>query len=151
MKTIAHAFVAAAATLLSGAAMAAACDVEIEGTDAMRFNKDVISVPASCKSFEVKLKHTGKLAKAAMGHNVVISKTADVQGIATDGIAAGVDKNYLKPGDARVIATTKLIGGGESDSIKFDPKKLKAGEEYSFFCSFPGHASLMKGKVTLVK
>ncbi len=44
-----------------------------------------------------------------------------------------------------MIAATKLLGGGESDSVKVDVSKLKAGETYSFFCSFPGHAGLMKG------
>ncbi|WP_240348810.1 plastocyanin/azurin family copper-binding protein, partial [Pseudomonas viridiflava] len=27
---------------------------------------------------------------------------------------------------------------------------LKAGDDYSFFCSFPGHSSMMKGSVSLV-
>jgi azurin len=27
--------------------------------------------------------------------------------------------------------------------------KLAAGEKYGFFCSFPGHISMMKGTVTL--
>ena len=137
--------------LASGAASAADCDVEIEGNDAMQFNKSSIIVPASCKQFTVKLKHVGKLPKAAMGHNWVLSKATDMQGIATDGIPAGVDKGYVKPGDARVIAMTKLIGGGESDSVTFDVAKLKAGDSYAYFCSFPGHSSVMKGTVTLAK
>ena len=127
------------------------CEVDIEGNDAMQFNKNSITVPASCKQFTVKLKHTGKLPKAAMGHNWVLSKTADVQGVATDGIPAGLDKQYVKAGDARVIAHTKVVGGGESDSVKFDTSKLKAGDAYTFFCSFPGHSSIMKGTLTLAK
>ena len=85
-----------------------------------------------------------------MGHNLVVAKTSDVQAISADGIAAGVDKDYLKADDARVIAHTKLIGGGESDSVTFDVSKLDAAEAYQFFCSFPGHAALMKGALTLV-
>ncbi len=135
--------------LASGAASAAQCDVEIEGNDAMKFNKSSIDVPASCKQFTVKLKHVGKLPKAAMGHNWVLTKAADLQGVATDGIPAGVDKGYIKPGDARVIAMTKLIGGGETDSVTFDVAKLKAGDSYAFFCSFPGHSSLMKGTLAV--
>lgn len=130
---------------------AADCAVEIESNDAMQFNKPTISVPASCKQFTVKLKHVGKLPKTAMGHNWVLSKTSDMQGVANDGIAAGASKDFLKDKDARVIAHTKLIGGGESDSVTFAPSALKAGEAYSFFCSFPGHSALMKGTVTLAK
>ena len=44
----------------------------------------------------------------------------------------------------------EMIGGGESTSVTFDVSKLAAGEDYSFFCSFPGHYSLMKGSLTLV-
>jgi azurin len=70
-------------------------------------------------------------------------------GIATDGMAAGIDKSYLKEGDTRVIAHTKIIGAGEKDSVTFDVSKLTAGESYQFFCSFPGHNSMMKGAVVL--
>ncbi len=137
--------------LLAGPVLAATCDIEIEGNDAMQFNKTVIAVPASCKQFTVKLKHVGKMPKAAMGHNWVLSKAADAQGVAADGIGAGLDKAYVKPGDARVIAHSKVIGGGETDAVSFDVGKLKAGDSYAWFCSFPGHASLMKGTLALVK
>lgn len=136
---------------LTGPALAAPCEAEIEGDDAMKFSKASIDVPQSCKKFTVKLKHTGKLQKSAMGHNWVLTKTSDMQGAVNDGIAAGLDKDYLKAGDTRVIAHTKLLGGGESDSVSFDTSKLQKGGDYSFFCSFPGHASVMKGKLTFAK
>lgn len=140
------------AALLAGPALAApACNVELEANDAMQFNKNSISVPASCKQFTVKLKHVGKLPKNGMGHNWVLTKAADAQGAAADGIAAGLAKDYVKPADARVIAHTKIIGGGEADSVSFDSAKLKAGESYAWFCSFPGHSSIMKGTLTLTK
>lgn len=136
---------------LSSSVLAADCSAEIEGNDAMQFNKASISVPQSCKQFTVKLKHSGKLPKTAMGHNWVLSKTADVQGIATDGMAAGAAKNYVKDGDVRVIAHTKVVGGGESDAVTFQTAKLKAGESYTYFCSFPGHSGIMKGSLQLTK
>lgn len=142
----------AVACVLAGPALAAGpCEAEIDSTDAMQFTKSTLAVPASCKQFKLTLKHVGKLPKAAMGHNWVLSKTADMAGIASDGIAAGLPNDYLKPGDARVIAATKLIGGGESASVSFDVAKLKAGEAYSYFCSFPGHSAIMKGQLTLAK
>jgi azurin len=64
-----------------------------------------------------------------------------------DGQAAGPDNNYLKPGDTRVLAATKLIGGGEETTISFDPSMLEAGGDYTFFCSFPAHYVLMNGKL----
>lgn len=135
----------------SAPVLAADCTVEIEGNDAMQFNKPAIEVSQSCKEFTVKLKHSGKMPKQAMGHNWVLAKTADVQAVATDGIAAGLPQDYVKAGDARVVAHTKIIGGGESDSVTFSPAKLAAGGSYTYFCSFPGHSSLMKGTLKLVK
>lgn len=136
--------------LASTPLLAAECAVDVESNDQMTFNTQAISVSKSCKTFTVNLKHTGSLPKTAMGHNWVLSKTADMPGVATDGISAGPDASYLKAGDERVIAHTDLIGGGESTSVTFDVSKLAAGEDYSFFCSFPGHYSLMKGSLALV-
>jgi azurin len=68
-----------------------------------------------------------------------------VSGIASDGVGAGFAKDHIKDGDARVIAHTKIVGGGQSTSVTFPMSKLKAGESYTYFCSFPGHSSIMKG------
>lgn len=58
---------------------------------------------------------------------------------------AGMAGGFLKAGDDRVIAHTQVIGGGQSDTITFSTAKLSKGGDYVFFCSFPGHASMMKG------
>ena len=153
MKTLSRALCATAtlaATLLGASgAMASECAATIESNDAMQFNVKSMVVPKSCKSFTVTLKHVGKLPKAAMGHNWVLTKSADMAATAKDGIAAGVPNHYLQPQDARVIASTPLIGGGESSTIEFSVAQLSATESYSYFCSFPGHASLMKGSLKL--
>ena len=140
---------AAVLGLLCTPLWAADCATTIEGNDAMQFNLKTIEVPSSCKDFTVTLKHTGKLAKNVMGHNWVLSSAADEAGINADGMSAGLDNNYIKPGDTRVIAHTKVVGAGESDATTFAVSKLKAGESYAFFCSFPGHAALMKGTLTV--
>ena len=136
-------------TLASSQLMAAECKVDVDSTDQMSYNTKEITIDKSCKTFTVNLAHSGSLPKNVMGHNWVLSKTADMAGIATDGMAAGIDKNYLKEGDERIIAHTKIIGAGEKDSATFDVSKLTAGESYQFFCSFPGHNSMMKGAVVL--
>lgn len=144
-------FAAALLIAASSSSFAADCKTTVEGNDAMQFNTKAITVDKSCKQFAVTLKHAGKLPKAAMGHNWVLTKAADLQPVATDGIAAGLAANYVKAGDARVIAHTKVVGGGESDSVTFDVSKLAAGQDYAFFCSFPGHSSIMKGTLALSK
>ncbi|HEY9573307.1 MAG TPA: azurin [Pusillimonas sp.] len=140
---------AALLSIMSASAMAAQCEATIESNDAMQFNTKEMTVDKTCKEFTVHLKHVGQLPKAAMGHNWVLTKEADKQGVATDGMAAGLDKDYVKAGDTRVIAHTAVIGGGESTSVKFDATKLAAGENYTFFCSFPGHWAIMTGSLKL--
>ena len=136
----------------SGAALAAPnCTIALNGDDAMKYDQKEVTVSASCPSIAITLNHVGKLPVTAMGHNVVVSKTADLAGLAKDAIKAGAANAYVPPGDARVIAHTDLVGGGASTKVSFPGKKLTAGEDYSFFCSFPGHSTLMKGKVVVTK
>jgi azurin len=122
------------------------CSVEIEGNDQMQFNLKEIKVDADCTEVEVTLKHPGTFPAAAMGHNWVLAKSEDLQAIVNAGATAGLDNNYLPKGDARIIASTKIIGGGESTSVKFSTSKLAKGGDYEFFCSFPGHWAIMHGK-----
>ena len=136
-------------TLASGHLLAAECAVTVDSTDQMSYNTKEIVIDKSCKTFTVNLTHSGSLPKNVMGQNWVLSKTADMAGVATDGMAAGLDKNYLKDGDTRIIAHTKIIGAGEKDSVTFDVSKLNPAETYEFFCTFPGHNSMMKGSVVL--
>lgn len=124
------------------------CATTVEANDAMQFNTKEIQVSKACKEFTITLKHTGTQPKASMGHNIVIGKTEDMDGIFKDGVGAA-DTDYVKADDARVVAHTKLIGGGEESSLTLDPAKLADGE-YKFACTFPGHGALMNGKVTLV-
>jgi azurin len=132
-----------------GEAAVTGCSVAIEGNDMMKYNVSSITVPSSCSEFTINLTHVGRLPEAAMGHNVVVTATSDMAGVAADGIGAGASAGYVKAGDSRVIAATEMIGGGESTSVTFDVSKLKSGGPYQFFCSFPGHAALMKGSISV--
>jgi azurin len=132
----------------SSMASAKTCSFEVQGTDQMKYDKDAIAVGADCTEVEIKLKHSGTLPKASMGHNWVLTQGADFTPVTSAGVVAGPEQNYVPKGDKRVIAATKLIGGGESTSVKFPTAKLKKGGDYIFFCSFPGHWAVMKGKLT---
>ena len=133
----------------SSNAAAAECKATIDSTDAMQFTTKALTVPKSCKTFTVTLKHVGKLPATVMGHNLVLGKTADIAGIAADGMKAGAASQYVKPGDARVIASSKVIGGGQSTTVTIPVGKLKAGESYTYACTFPGHSSIMRGTLTV--
>ncbi|WP_373746871.1 azurin [Neisseria dentiae] len=142
--------VAASAASGSTAATAEGCEVVVNSDDQMKFDKQELAIKKSCKEFKIVLKHTGKMPKAAMGHNIVISKAEDAQGVVSDGAGATAEKDFVKEGDTRVIAYTKLIGGGEETSVTVDPSKFAEGSQYEFYCTFPGHYGLMHGTVKLI-
>src|SRR5687767_6536873 len=104
------------------------CKLEIAGNDMMQFDKKELTAASDCTQIELTLKHTGKLPATAMGHNWVLVKTADAAAVANAGISAGVKNNYVALDDKRVLAHTKVIGGGESTTVKFSTAALKKGE-----------------------
>jgi azurin len=121
------------------------CKLAITGTDLMQYDKKELDVAADCTSVELTLTHGGKLPKEAMGHNWVLVNTPDLSAVANAGMSAGIASNYIAPGDKKVLANTKLVGGGESATVTFSTSLLKKGGDYTFLCTFPGHNSVMRG------
>ena len=134
----------------AGAARAGDCQLTIEANDMIQFNVRALRVDASCVTIELTLHHVGKQQAHELGHNWVLARTADVRALASAGIAAGFDRDYLPAGDKRIIAATRVVGGGESTTITFGMTMLAAGGDYSFFCSYPGHTSMMRGRFQVV-
>lgn len=136
--------------LFSAKGFAAPCAIEMDVDDALRFTPAQIEVSKTCDKFTVQLKHSGRLPKAAMGHNWVLVKQSDLNGVARTGMAAGETLDFIDPQDKRVIAHTALIGPGESTSVTFAVNKLEPNTRYSFLCTFAGHSPIMQGTLTLV-
>lgn len=138
------------ALLLSSAmALAEDCAVTVESNDTLQFIPNKIEVSRTCQRFTVTLKHTGRLPKLAMGHNWVLAKLSDLDGVARTGMLAGGDQHYIDPKDQRVLANTHVVGGGETTSVTFDASTLHAGERYGFLCTFAGHSPVMRGTIML--
>jgi azurin len=117
----------------------------LNSNDAMLFDKKVIKVNYGEK-ITLTLNHVGKIGKNFMGHNfVLLKKDVDVDDFAQRAIQAR-DNEYIPEGD-EIIITTKILGGGESDTVVFDaPEPGK----YIFICSFPGHYQLMRGEFIVI-
>jgi len=120
-------------------------EIKLSSTDNMLFDKNIIYVNSRQKVI-LTLEHTGKMDKKIMGHNfVLLKKDVDVVSFATKAMVAR-DSEYIPEGN-ETIAYTKLIGGGESDTIVFEaPEK----GSYTYICSFPGHYGMMRG-ILIVK
>jgi azurin len=142
---------ATAALLLTGTALADTCNLSLDATDSMQFSTKRLEIPIGCTEATVTLHHIGKLPVTSMGHNWVLTRKSDLNAVAAAGTAAGAGKGYLPAGDARVIAATRLIGGGEVASVTFSVANLKPLEEYGYFCSFPGHATVMRGTLVVAR
>jgi azurin len=138
-------FIAAVLFVFCGifSSVSAQTAITLTGTDAMQFDKKELKVKAGAK-IKLTLVHSGKLAKAAMGHNFVLLKEGTDVAAFGSKAAQARDTEYIPKSEAAsVIAHTKLVGGGESTTIEFvAPKK----GTYDFICSFPGHYAIMKGK-----
>lgn len=123
-------------------------EVVVEANDQMQFNKKAFEIKAG-DTIKLTLKHVGKLPKIAMGHNLVIlQKGTNLAGWASKAMTAAAT-NYIPVDEASkkaVIAKTKVLGGGETDSVTFS---IKEAGEYQYLCSFPGHFALMQGKITV--
>jgi len=116
-------------------------NIVLNAGDDMKFNLTEIRVKEG-ETIRLTLHHTGKAPKTAMGHNFVLLKAGvSLDGFVTKALEAK-GNDYIPKDEADIIVHTKLIGGGESDSIEFvaPPKG-----SYPFLCSFPGHAMSMNG------
>jgi azurin len=123
----------------------AACVFDLEVGDNLKFNLTEINVSKKCESVTINLAHSGQLQANVMGHNWVLTKAADLEGVANDGMTAGLGADYVPLNDTRVLAASSVIGGGETTSITFAASNFDSSEQYAFFCSFPGHSYSMRG------
>lgn len=111
-------------------------------SDNMVFNAQEITV-FEHQEITLILSHTGKSHKNTMGHNFVLLEEGVV--ISEFGREASKfqQRDYIPEDTSKIIVHTRLLSGGESDTIKF---KAPAKGIYPYLCSFPGHYSVMKGK-----
>jgi azurin len=122
--------------------------VELTGNDQMQFSTRAFEVTTGEK-VTLNLKHIGQLPAAAMGHNVVILKPGTALPAFAAKCATARDHGYIPQDDESkelIVAFTKMIGGGESDTITFT---APAPGSYPFICTFPGHFALMQGVMTV--
>lgn len=147
-----HVAIVLATLMLAGFATRAAAQgrvVEITGNDQMKFNVTSITAKPG-ETLTVKLTNVGKLPKAVMGHNfVLLVKGADASAFAT-AAATARETEYIPPAQKdKILASTKLVGPGETVEVTF--KVPTAPGQYEYLCSFPGHyLAGMKG-VLVVK
>ncbi|MBL6838174.1 MAG: azurin [Puniceicoccaceae bacterium] len=122
--------------------------VDMTANDQMKYNVDAFTVPAG-GAVKLTLRNIGKMPKASMGHNVVfLSADADPNAFAA-AAAAARDSDYIPASlQTQILASSKLLGPGEMDSINFTAPSEPGN--YTFLCSFPAHMFAgMRGIMTV--
>lgn len=124
-------------------------NIAMTGNDQMKFDNTLFKVKAGEK-ITLTLKNVGKLPATAMSHDVVVLKVGS--DVTTFGNAVAQAKDHdidnLSPDEkGLIIASTKMLGPGESDKITFT---LPEAGVYPFLCTFPGHFMTMQGKIVAV-
>jgi azurin len=122
--------------------------VQIEVGDNMKFSVATIADKPG-EQIRVVLKGIGRMPKAAMAHNfVLLKKGANAKDFADKSVAAR-DTDYIAPAlKDQVLASTRLVGPGETADATFTAPRQPG--EYVYLCSFPGHYALgMKGTLVV--
>lgn len=107
----------------------------------LNFNQSELSVPAgSHVSFTFNNDDD-------MLHNLVIVESSAADEVAMAAMKLGLRGHELQyvPALDEVIAYTRLLEPGDSDTIHF--RAFDQPGEYTFVCTFPGHAATMRGKL----
>ena len=122
--------------------------LEMTGNDRMKYNLEAFSVPAG-SLVKLNFRNVGNMPKAAMGHNVVFLKANVDSGAFATAAAAARDSEYIPAQlEDQILAHTKLLGPGDSDTIEFTVPAVNGN--YEFLCSFPAHLFAgMRGVMTV--
>jgi azurin len=116
-------------------------EVQIQADDKMRFDVTAFDAKPGQK-ISVTIKNIGTTPKFSMGHNfVMLDKTVNTGNVTKflDAASTEAAHDYVPPGSKEVLAHSKLLGPGETDTVTFTAPYVPG--EYLYLCSFPGHYS----------
>ena len=144
---------ASKAPAASAAAPAAAAAIPSGPAQELALSPDAVNPMAySIKLFNVKAGQPVKLTftnKAAvpLPHNVVVGKAGSKDALMAASMKImtdpnGMAKGYVPDDCPDIIAHTKLVQPGQSETITF---VCPAPGDYPYMCMFPGHSIMMNG------
>lgn len=122
-------------------------EIKIEGHDNLRFTVETIKVSPG-EQLKITLTTVSNIDdKSMMAHNwVLLKKGTDGMNFVNKGLQHQ-DNDFIDPAlKGKVIAQTKMLGDGETDSIVFHAPAEKG--TYEYVCTFRAHYQAgMKGKL----
>jgi azurin len=113
-------------------------EVQIKADDHMKFDVTAFEAKPGQK-ISVTLTNVGTSPKASMGHNfVMLDRNANIQSF-LDSASMAVADDFVPKNSKGVLAHTRLLGPGETETIAFNAPYVPG--DYPYLCSFPGHYS----------
>lgn len=111
--------------------------ITVIGQDNMQFDKTLIEAEPG-ETIRIVLEVKSNMPKAAMAHNLaIVDLDTNVEEFVLASMAEP-DNEYIAPEyEDQVIATTAMIGGGETSTIEFTVPQNSG--DYEYVCTFPGH------------
>lgn len=111
--------------------------ITIIGQDNMQFSETLIEAEPG-ETVQIVLEVKSNMPKAAMAHNLaIVELDTNVEEFVLASMAEP-DNEYIAPEyEDQVIATTAMIGGGETSTIEFTVPDTPG--DYEYVCTFPGH------------
>jgi azurin len=140
---------APAAPAVATPAVADGRKVDISADDTMKFSTvEITATPG--ERLSVSFTNKGATPKFSMGHNwILLNPKVDLDAFLAAAAASSATEYVPADKKADILASTKLLGPGETDTATFNAPTTPG--RYPFVCSFAGHAQLgMKG-VLIVK
>ena len=116
-------------------------EVTVQADDKMRYDLTAFDVKPGQKMV-VTFKNIGTTPKFSMGHNfVMLDRTVNTNNVQTflDKASTEAAHDYVPPDAKEVLAHSKLLGPGETDTVTFNAPYVPG--DYLYVCSFPGHYS----------
>jgi azurin len=111
------------------------------------FSYDLPTLTATADT-KIKLKFSNNTdRKDEIGHNWVLVQPGQEAAVVASGKTAGDTVDWIKTDDPAIIAHTRLIEGGQSNTILF---KAPPAGTYTYLCTFPDHFTHgQKGTLTI--
>ena len=122
----------------------------VTGNDTMKFSLTEITAKPGEK-LSVTFVNEGTTPKFSMGHNwVLLADGTDVPAFLV-AAAEAVTTDYVPGGEpaARILASSKLLGPNERDTVTFTAPTTPG--RYEYICSFPGHYQVGMRGVLIVQ
>ena len=118
--------------------------VHITGNDQMQYSVTAFEVQSG-EPVTLVLENAGSMPKEAMGHNFVLLQTGSSVPDFAQKTMTAKENDYIPAEAPEILAKTRLLGPGESDTLTFTAPP--AGS-YPYLCTFPGHFGVMQGVMT---